>query len=516
MRGHIRRGHIRILVCAVLVLGLLAACAVPTQSAQTPSGQPSASISWVPASQVSAPATPAPTAASAEPPKYIFLFIGDGMSFAQVNAAEMVLGSLAGEIVPRPLCFTQFPVLGSAITRDATSFIPDSAATGTAISCGVKTKTGTIGLDADLASVPNITELFKANGKRIGIVTSVTLNNATPAAFYAHADSRGDYYDIAVQMATSGIDYFGGGSLTSPTGSSGDEVSVFTLLEQNGYSIADTAEEIAALNGASGKTYAISPVRDSSGAMPFAIDAEEDAVTLADLVRTGIDVLDNDDGFFMMCESGKVDWACHANDAASAVGEVQVLSDSVQVALDFAAKHPDETLIIVTADHETGGMALGNATTGYGTHFELLAAQTMSYSAFTAAFNSMKREGLTLVDMLPVIREAFGIGAPGDSDAAVTLTTEEYARLKAAFVQSMLPKSQRDSSAEAALRYGSYEPLTVTLTHLLDTRAGIGWTTYAHTAMPVPVYAFGAYAERFNGTYDNTAIFARLVEVCGL
>jgi len=507
------RKTIRVLLCALLILGLLAAC-VPVEA--SPSGTPSASVSLISATQSPAPPAPSSTEVALKPPKYVFLFIGDGMSFAQVNAAQIALGSLRGEIAPAPLSFTAFPAMGCASTFDTTSYTPDSAAAGTAIACGVKTRTGTIGLTSDLVMAPNITEMFKANGKKVGIVTSVTMNNATPAAFYAHIDSRSYAYEIAQQMAVSGVDYFGGGSLASPTGSGGDQVSAFTLLEENGYTVADTAEEIAALDSSSGKAYAISPVLDNSGAIPFALDAEEGALTLADFVRTGIDVLDNDAGFFMMCESGKIDWACHANDAASAVGEVQALSDAVQAALDFAALHPDETLILVTADHETGGMALGNATTGYGTHFELLAAQTKSYSAFTAQFAAMKRDGLTLTDMLPAIRETFGIGAPGDSSAAVILTAGEYAQLKAAFQQSMLPKAQRDSSAEAALLYGGYEPLTVTLTHLVDTHAGVGWTTYAHTALPVPVYAYGVYADCFNGTYDNTDIFVKLVETCGL
>ncbi len=505
--------QVRILLSILLVLTLLTAC-IPTQVS------PAASLS-ASSDQITAARTPSSTMSvsadmAAKPPKYIFLFIGDGMSFAQVNAAQIMLGSLKGKIAQEPLSFTGFPTMGCAYTCDSTSYIPDSAAAGTAIACGVKTKSGTIGLTADLAMAPNISELLRATGKRIGVVSSVTLNNATPAAFYAHIDSRRNEYEIAQQMAVSGVDYFGGGGLASVTGSGGDSVNAFTLLEENGYTIADTTEEIAALSGSSGKAYAVSPALDSGGAMPFMLDAEQDALTLADFVRTGIEVLDNDNGFFMMCESGKVDWACHANDAASAIGEVQALSDAVQAALDFAEQHPDETLILVTADHETGGMALGNTVNGYGTHFELLAAQTMSYSAFTARFTAMKKESLTLADVLPLIREAFGVGAPGDSAAAVTLTDEEYVHLKAAFAQSMLPKAQRDSSAGAALLYGSYEPLTVTLTHLLDTHAGIGWTSFVHTAMPVPVYACGVYADQFGGVYDNTEIFARLAKACGL
>ncbi len=457
-------------------------------------------------------------------PKYVFLFIGDGMSFAQVNAAQIYKGSIfGGELTMGKLNFAQFPVTGMAATYDATSFCPDSAAAGTALSCGIKTKSGVLGLAADKETMQkNIAEMFQEDGRKIGIVSTVAINHATPAAFYAHVPSRGDYYGIAMQMALSDVDYFGGGSLIDPEGDDGNEEDAFEALKQNGYSIADTRDEIMTLGGNTGKVYAVCPTLNSSDAMPFSLDAAQDDLTLADFVSKGIDVLDNKDGFFMVCESGMIDWACHANDAATAISETLVLEDAVAEALEFADKHPVETLIIVTADHETGGMALGYTATGYDTHFSILEGQKLSYSAFNKIFSDMKKSNsqLMMSDVLPAVKENFGLIAPDDPDAALeqnagrVLTAYEYEKLVSALSES-LGNGQTDKH-ESMLLYGGYEPFTVTLTHILNNKAGIGWTTYAHTGGLVPVFAYGAGSESFSGLYDNTDIFKKLVSICGL
>ena len=497
-----------------LLLVFLAACSAP--AAPSESAAPSAEEPAV--QEIGLPAR------MKEPnvPKFVFLFIGDGMAFAQVNAAQIYKGSGNGqEPAIGSLSFTQFPVTGMVTTFDETSVCPDSASTATALSCGIKTKSGVIGMTGDKEEpAESIAEMLKSDGKKIGIVSTVSLNNATPAAFYAHVGSRGDYHDIALQMPDSGVDYFGGGSLVNPAGAKGDEPDVFELLAQSGYTIADTKEEIAALDSSLGKVYAVSPALQTKGAMPFALDAAEDDLKLADFVRAGIRVLDNDDGFFMVCESGMIDWACHANDAATAIAETLVLEEAVSAAVNFAQAHPDDTLILVTGDHETGGMALGYAGTGYNTNYSLLYGQTVSYSAFDTIFETMKKENpnLLMSDVLPVIKQHFGLISPDDAEAALeenaarVLTADDYEKLAEALEASL---NGPPDTAEARLLYSGYEPLTVTLTHLLNNKAGIGWASYVHTGGLVPVYAYGAGAEAFGGSYDNTDIFKKLVDVCG-
>lgn len=502
----------------VLTLGLLAGCSAPVATAAetvAPSSAPTA-----------APVVAQNTAVSttAKAPKYVFLFIGDGMSHVQINAAQVLLGdNKPGEVAVKSLNFTQFPVAGVATTYDSTSFCPDSASTATALSCGVKTHSGVLGLNVDKKTKPvSITELLKADGKKIGIVSSVTINHATPAAFYAHIASRNDYYEIALQMAAGDFDYYGGGTISQANGKDSDRQSLYDVLKMCNYTVADTKEAILALNSNSPKVYAVSPVTQDSGALPYAIDEKEGDLTLKDFVQKGIDVLDNDNGFFMMCESGKIDWACHANDAMAAITDVVAFQDSIQVAVDFANAHPDETLILVTGDHETGGMTIGYAATGYNTAFDILSRQKMSYVAFDSLISSMKKQNpkLTFADVYPVIKENLGLIAPNDADAAIeenksfVMTDYEYQKLLDGFKQSMLPAEKRTTDAEASLLYGTYDPLSVTLTHILNNKAGIGWTSYAHTGTPVPVYAMGVGAEVFGGSYDNTDIFKKLVEVC--
>ncbi len=516
-----RRIIVWIIVLA-LTASLLFGCTKQPAVIVTPSAAPPpAATQTVATSPAPLSTTDPDSEAAAAPPKYIFLFIGDGMSYAQIQTAQYYKGSDRGSISPSLLNFMQFPVTGTVTNYNVDSVIPDSASAGTSIACGVKTQNGVLGQTADGVSVPSIAELLQSSGKKIGIVTSVTLNNATPAAFYAHTDARSDYDKITQQMAQSGFDYFGGGGIY--TKSEKDSIAKgYSVFEKQGYTIADTKEEIAALTGSSGKAFAVSPVLANLGAIPFVIDAQEGELALADFVAKGIEVLDNENGFFIMCESGKIDWACHANDAASVVQEMLAFENAIQQAIDFAAQHPGETLILVTADHETGGMSLGYTGTQYSTNLDLLGSQRISYSLFKDLLADMLTENpnLELSDVMPAIGKYFGLYTQSNADKAankaLVLTDYEYGQLKAAFAQSVKSSSASTDADQMELLYGGYNPLTTALTRILNSKAGIGWTTFYHTALPLPVYAYGTGAEAFGGSYDNTGIFDRLTAVCAL
>lgn len=473
-------------------------------------------------------------------PKYIFMFIGDGMAAVQVNSAQIYKGNNNhNEIALKEVNFQKFDAVGYQTTHDATSFAPDSASTATALSSGFKTWSGTLGLkpvgnvsgnkseNVNEKKVPKtIAERLKEEkGMKIGIVSTVTINHATPAAYYAHTPSRNNYYDIAMQMADSNFDYFGGGTINQPTGKNKDQKDAYEVMKEKGYTIANTKKDILDLNSTSGKAYAVTPVTQDGGAMPYAIDNQKGDLTLADYVKKGIDVLDNKKGFFMMTESGKIDWAGHANDAKANIGDVLAFTDAIQVAIDFAKKHPTETLIIVTGDHETGGMTIGQATTGYDTAFNILDSQKMSYVAFDALIDNMKKENpnLTFADVMPVITKNFGlvnkttgdISRPGEpSYMTLELSDREMDKLRTAFEQTMAANTI--DNEETHLLYGGYNPLSVTLTHILNNKAGIGWTSYSHTGVPVPVYATGVSADLFNGAYDNTDVYDKLVKAAQL
>ena len=445
-------------------------------------------------------------------PKYVFMFIGDGMSSPQVNSAQVFNGcNESGLIDLKELTFTQFPVVGIQYTQDATSFAPDSASTATSLSSGFKTHSGVIGMGIDKTTKgTTIAEMLRDKGWKIGIVSTVTINHATPAAYYAHVASRNDYYEIGLQMAASDFDYFGGGSVNQAD--NGDK-SIYEVLEDNGYLVTNDRDTILSLNSDSGKVYAYSPVLQDDGAMMYALDAEDDQLQLKDFVRKGIDVLDNETGFFMMVESGKIDWAGHANDALANIYDTLAFDEAIQVAVEFAKQHPEETLIVVTGDHETGGMTIGYAATGYDTAFDILRNQKCSF----VAFDEMVAERIAAGDfsfdvLMDMVKENFGLVAPGESAEveALVMNDYEYARLQKAYDDAM---SGNVDGYEESLLYGGYNPISVTLTHIINNKAGIGWTSYAHTGLPVPVYAYGEGAEAFIGSYDNTQVALRLMDL---
>lgn len=449
--------------------------------------------------------------------KYVFMFIGDGMSSPEINAAQVYNGSnVPGLIAIEPLTFTQFPVVGIQYTQDATSFCPDSASTATSLSSGYKTHSGVIGLGIDKATQgETIAEKLKSQKDwKIGIVSSVTINHATPAAYYAHVVSRNSYYDIGLQMAESGFDYFAGG-LVNKAEKEGEK-SIYEVLEDNGYLVTNDRDTILSLNSASGKVYAYTSTPQDSGSLTYRIDRQEGELSLADYVRKGIDVLYNDNGFFLMCEGGKIDWAGHANDALANIGDTLDLDDAVKVAFDFALDHPEETLIVVTGDHETGGMTIGYAATGYNTAFDILRNQKCSYVAFDSMVNEEKKNGTFTFDrLMEMVEENFGLyyGEKEGKDKALQLNDYEYGKLQKAYEDDKSGNA-KTGYEESTRLYGGYNAVSVTLTHIINNKAGIGWTSYAHTGLPVPVYAYGKGAEAFVGSYDNTEVAKKLFALC--
>ena len=323
-------------------------------------------------------------------PKYVFLFIGDGMGPAQIQSARFYKGTVEnnGAVVEGELSFTQFPEVGSVTTYDSTSFCPDSASTATSIATGHKTESGVINMCPWTRDVPYETiaeKLHAQKNYKVGVVSSVNIDHATPAAFYAHQKTRKNYYDIGKELAVSGFEYFAGGEFQKVNGD-GTGPNNHEIAAQNGYNVVTCQADAAALKAGAGKTLIIAEALADGKSMNYAMDAAAGEWQLTDYVRKGIELLDNKKGFFLMTESGKIDWACHANDAAASIHDVLEMSNAVQAAVDFYNAHPNETLILVTADHETGGMAIGYKTTNYDTFLTNLTHQKMSYAKFDSTY----------------------------------------------------------------------------------------------------------------------------------
>lgn len=432
--------------------------------------------------------------------KYCFLFIGDGMGVAQVNLTEAYLASVNNVKGFHKLSFTQFPHVGLVSNFANDRFITCSAAAGTAFATGNKTNINHISTDSS-GNIPfkSIATICKENGMKVGILSSVSIDHATPAVFYAHDSSRNNYFDIGIDLTNSNFDFFGGGGFKEPDGElNNEQVNVIELAKEKGFIYVNSQSGLMNLKAGDKKIIAVHPSLTSSAAMPYAIDNSE-SPTLAEFTTKTIEILDNKNGFFVMVEGGKIDWACHSNDAVAAIHEAIAFDEAIQVALEFYKKHPEETLIVVTADHETGGLALGANKTKYQSHFELLQHQKISQDEFNKLVTDFQKT-LTgnfdkdLDGLLQLVADYYGLGDE------IPITEEEKSKIWFAFEKSIKKLKSEEKS------HGDYEIDYSYPTQLISEKAGVGWTTYSHTGINIPIYAIGPGAEMFSGVIDNTDI----------
>lgn len=441
--------------------------------------------------------------------KYVFLIIGDGMGLNQINGTEMYQAELEGNIGFKPLVFTQFPNVGLLRTHSASNGVTDSAAAGTALATGSKTKNGTVGLDSTLFNpVYSIAVKARNSGKKVGILTSCGLDDATPAAFYAHQTKRNMQYEIAIDAFSSRFDFFGGATFTKPEtrtdGSLGPNV--YRQMEEEGYVLAYGFGDYKEKSPDAERIILMERKEKELLDLVYAIDRKESDLSLAQLSEAAIEHLsrDNQEGFFLMIEGGTIDMACHANDAATTFAEVLDLDESVKIALDFYQKYPEETLIIVTADHETGGIVLGAGSSRL--NLQVLQHQKMSQMALSSRIvqlREQKKNKVSWEEIKALLTEAMGFGDK------VTLTEAEEAQIREAYKISFL---EGDASKVETL-YQKDEKISVAANKILNKKANVGWMSSGHSAGFVPVFAIGVGAESFNHLMDNTQLPKKILEV---
>lgn len=442
--------------------------------------------------------------------KYVFYFIGDGMGVNQVNGTEMYLAEKEGRIGLKPLNFTQFPVVNVATTYSTYNSVTCSAAAGTALATGSKTKNGTIGMDS-LHKEPLYSVAVKAKnaGKKVGITTSVSVDHATPAAFYAHQPNRSMYYEIGTDLPKTGFDFYAGAGFLQPNNKKDSTaVNLFELYDREGYTLIRGMEEYVNRAGEAAKVIFIQKEGSDKGSLPYAIDRQEGDLTLAQITENAIQFLtrNNDNGFFLMVEGGKIDWACHSNDAATVFNEVVDMSEAIQKALDFYNQHPDETLIVITADHETGGIVLG--TGKYALNLQALQYQKLSKEELTKAIQELgkaKSNKVSWEEVKNLLSEKLGFWKE------VQLNEEQQARLKKAYASTL---GSKNAKIEKDL-YAENSQLASEAIRILDAIAMVGWTSGGHSAGLVPVYAIGAGSQLFSGKLDNTDIPKKIAEAAG-
>ena len=308
-------------------------------------------------------------------PKYVFLFIGDGMGLAHAAATDSFLAYQDSCYGGGYLTFTQFPVVGLTRTYCHNSGVTDSGAAGTAIACGQKTDSGRIGTAVDGSQLRAVTYDLKDAGYQVGIMSDGPVNHATPAAFYAHVDRRSQYYEIAREISSCGFDFLGGSELIDRYGKKHDKEDIVKLIEADGST--QVCFGLDALAKSTARTKVLLPVYPEDTMDFDAADKNKnydlsmsgEGMQAPDLIRACLSVFDEDKPFFIMCEQGYVDWASHRNSTMRAIESVKLLDEAVAEAYEFYLRHPDETLILVTSDHETGGLAFG--VKGYKTRWDV-------------------------------------------------------------------------------------------------------------------------------------------------
>ena len=293
--------------------------------------------------------------------KYIFLFIGDGMGHSQMALAESYLSYKANKLGGEQLSFTQFPYLALAETWPIGGHITCSSASGTALACGIKTTNNSLGVDPDGNEGTSIAVELHNQGYNVGIMSSVPVNHATPTSFFAHNEYRGNYYEISQDMIDDGFEFFGGSGLYDIRGKKGDLPSTIDFLEENGYAVCYGKSTFTERQPNSEKVVYLQPSSQETGPEYYVREGDKEGdIQLSEMLGLCIDHLGDEEPFIIVCEEGKIDWSAHGNKTMSMVHDVLSLNETVKKALEFYYAHPDETLIVVTADHETGGPAIGD------------------------------------------------------------------------------------------------------------------------------------------------------------
>ncbi|MDE7334801.1 MAG: alkaline phosphatase, partial [Muribaculaceae bacterium] len=346
------------------------------------------------------------SAATAQAPKYIFYFIGDGMGHGHVLSAATYKRLVLNDSLP--LLMMQFPEAGMVTTYSANTPVTDSAAAGTALATGSKTRNNMLGMNADSVAVRSVADDLAAAGYGIGLVTNVCPDDATPGAFYAHVPARTQWYDIALQFADSPVSFLAGSKLRGAM-VKGKYTGLYEKLADKGVTLVRGVENLPAEHPSKLLLLNTDTVQQNMG---YTIDNPK-GNNLGQFTDAAINYLTatSPERFFLMVEGGNIDWAGHDNDGPTIVREVLAYDDVLRKAYDFYLAHPDETLIIVTADHETGGMTVGQRSTGYNQFPQVVDRQHISKARFCDyCWDILKsKQPITWEEMQQKLTDALGV-----------------------------------------------------------------------------------------------------------
>ncbi|MCQ2183110.1 MAG: alkaline phosphatase [Bacteroidales bacterium] len=429
----------------------------------------------------------------AQTPKYVFYLIGDGMGLAQAYLTQQY--NLAVSNGEKDLNFMNFPVRTFVSSYCSNSLVTDSAAGGTALATGEKTNSGQLGTRPDGSSIESLAEMAKKKGYGTGVVTSVGVNHATPAAFYAKVMSRNDYDTINEQLIAHSMDFAAGSTFLGTRKSPVKPEDWVEKAKAAGIEVFVGKDQYKPVKG---KRVIYVSENLNSSQLPYNLDIKPEQTSLCDFTESAIEYLYSNfqKGFFLMIEGGLIDGAGHANDAAACVAEVNGFADAIDLVLAFYDKHPNETLIVITADHETGGLAIGNGE--YAMHPEILANAGMSKEELTRRLIQMRSSGkeVNWSEIKDFLAENFGFWK------TLKMNPAEERALTQAYKEYFLDFN----SKQERNMYSTNEDFAVVVFKILEAKAMVSWRFLSHSGIPVMVYAKGAKADAFVGVKDNTEV----------
>lgn len=446
-------------------------------------------------------------AAQAEEAKYVFYFIGDGMGMGHVNATETYRRDVLH--TSDPLLMLTFPVASQVRTYSHNHPITDSAASGTALSTGYKTDNGMVGMAPDSTNLYSIARTFSLAGRGVGIASSVAGDDATPATFYSHVPSRTQKSKIALQTAESGFEFLAAPKWIGAKDKNGKSTGWTRLMEKAGYTIYRGYNEIEADKTPRAKRLLLS-ANPQGNQVGYTIDSIPNALTLPQITTACLKQLESTspNGFFMMIEGGNIDWAAHAKDGGAVIKEILNFQEAIDVAYQFYLAHPEETLIVITADHDTGGLALGREDHVNGVNLSLFDYQKISKDRFSEWCKARlaDKKKITWPEMKDFLSQNFGMFG------AIKLDKADEQRLHKAFEETFVKQNSKDEKS----LYANHNAFAATVLDVLNKLAGIGWTTRYHTGNFVPLYAIGSGANLFCRNLNNTEIAPTILKAAGI
>lgn len=398
----------------------------------------------------------------------VIYLIGDGMGVNHVFLASILENKI--------LEMMKFPYAGLVLTYSADSWVTDSAPAATALASGFKTLNRAIGVLPDGTPVFSMMELARDLGFATGIVVTCRVTHATPAGFYGHVVDRDDEFTLAKQLAYAGIDVILGGGWdwflpVEKGGRRKDGLDLIQAMIEQGYQYTTTKKELELITrpkvlGLFAPSH-LDPVTERRPEQP----------TLDEMARKALEILSQTGkDFILMIEGSQIDWEAHANDFYGVWKEVIEFDNAVRVAIEFAKKDGN-TLVVVVGDHETGGLSLSAG--GYVIHVEQARKAKGTTRMFLKEYDIRDKEWF-----IAGLKEWYG----------VDVTDEEYDALA-----KVRPAELRRELARFVSR-----------------KMGFGWTTYDHTASPVPIFAFGVGAHFFTGVMDNTDVAKMIMRLMGI